>query len=294
MPVFVKISSSMKSKRLALALQYLAPQRALTWFAGWLSSRRWVWFKTWQINFLINRYGANPSEAVNSDLASYPDFTSFFTRHLKPELRPVAAASNIIVSPVDGCISQIGDIKNDVVFQAKGFDYTLNGLFGGASDLAQLFTNGKFATIYLAPKDYHRVHIPAQGTLRETIYIPGKLFSVSAQTVSGIPQLFTRNERLVCVFDTEVGPMAVIFVGAMLVGNIITAWSKAPASASIKRLSYHMASPLVFPKAAELGYFTMGSTVILLFPHDKIAWQTDLNEGNSLKMGQPLAEILPS
>jgi phosphatidylserine decarboxylase len=284
----------MKSTRLALALQYLAPQHALTWFAGWLSSRRWVWFKTWQINFLIKRYGANPNEALVSDLTTYPDFTSFFTRRLKPELRPVADAADAIVSPVDGCISQIGDINNDMVFQAKGFDYSLNSLFGGARDLAQLFTNGKFATIYLAPKDYHRVHIPMQGTLRETIYIPGKLFSVSQQTVSSIPQLFSRNERLVCVFDTEVGAMAVIFVGAMLVGNIVTAWNKTPASRVIQRLSYESSAPLVFQRAAELGFFTMGSTVILLFQQDKIAWQSGLNEGISLKMGQSLAKILTS
>ena len=181
-----------------------------------------------------------------------------------------------------------------MLFQAKWFDYSLNSLFGGATDLAQLFTNGKFATIYLAPKDYHRVHIPLQGTLRETIYIPGKLFSVSQQTVNSIPQLFSRNERLVCMFDTEIGTMAVIFVGAMLVGNIVTDWNKSPASPTIQRLSYQTSTPLVFPRAAELGYFTMGSTVIILFQHDQIAWQTGLNEGISLKMGQSIAEILSS
>ncbi len=284
----------MKSKRLTLALQYLAPQHALSWFAGWLSSRRWNWWKNWQINFLIKRYGANPNEALVSDLDAYADFNSFFTRQLKPELRPVASNPGLIVSPVDGCISQLGDIQNETIFQAKGFDYSLTSLLGGVAELAQQFKDGKFATLYLAPKDYHRVHIPFAGTLRETIYIPGKLFSVSQQTVNSIPQLFSRNERLVCIFDTEVGAMAVIFVGAMLVGNIVTAWNKSPASLTIQRLFYNLSSPLTFKKGGELGYFTMGSTVILLFQHDKIAWETNLKAEFSVKMGQPLAEILSS
>jgi phosphatidylserine decarboxylase len=284
----------MKSKRLALALQYLAPQHALSWFAGWLSSRRWYWFKNWQINFLINRYGANPNEALVSDLDAYPDFNSFFTRHLKPEARPIANTPKTIVAPVDGCISQLGDIQNETLLQAKGFNYTLQGLLGGTSEVAQLFKNGAFATLYLAPKDYHRVHMPVTGTLRETIYIPGKLFSVSQQTVNSIPQLFARNERLVCIFDTEIGAMAVIFVGAMLVGNIVTTWDRTPTSSHIKRLSYNSSAPMTFQRGDELGYFTMGSTVILLFQHGKMAWETDLKEEISIKMGQPLAEILPS
>jgi phosphatidylserine decarboxylase len=282
----------MKSKRLALAIQHVVPQHALTWFAGWLSSRRWRWWKNWQINFLIKRYGANLDEALVTDLEKYPDFNSFFTRHLKPDLRPIAAGMNIIVSPVDGCVSQLGDIQNQTVFQAKGFDYSLTALLGGEAALAQHFTNGKFATVYLAPKDYHRVHIPFGGTLRETIYIPGKLFSVSQQTVNSVPELFSRNERLVCIFETTLGPMAVIFVGAMMVGNIVTSWNKAPASLKIQRLSYNLATPLMFTKGAELGFFTMGSTVILLFPQGKIDWESALHEESTVKMGQPIAKIL--
>jgi phosphatidylserine decarboxylase len=277
--------------RLAIALQYLAPQHALSKFAGWLSSRRWRWWKNWQINFLINRYGADLSAAVSSNLDDYPNFNSFFTRHLKPELRPIG---NDCVAPVDGSISQIGDIQGDMLLQAKGFNYTLAALLGGAPDLASAFQNGKFATIYLAPKDYHRVHIPLDGTLRETIYIPGQLFSVNQQTVNGVADLFSRNERLVCIFDTKIGAMAVIFVGAMLVGNIVTSWDPTPATKSINRLTYpqgNLAAP-TFKRGDELGYFTMGSTVILLFPHDKISWLPDFHENSPTKMGQQLANIL--
>jgi phosphatidylserine decarboxylase len=277
--------------RLAIALQYLAPQHALSKFAGWLSSRRWCWWKNWQINFLINSYGADLSAATSSNLDDYPNFNSFFTRHLKPELRPIG---NDCVAPVDGCISQIGDIHSDILLQAKGFNYTLDALLGGSKDLAAAFQNGKFATIYLAPKDYHRVHIPLDGTLRETIYIPGQLFSVNQQTVNGVPDLFSRNERLVCIFDTKLGSMAVIFVGAMLVGNIVTAWDATPTSKSITRLTYPQGSQPAptFKKGEELGYFTMGSTVILLFPNDKITWLADFHESSPTKMGQQLANIL--
>ena len=279
-------------KSLALALQYLAPQHALSKFAGWLSSRRATWWKNWQINFLIKNYGADLSAAASSNLDDYPTFNSFFTRQLKPGSRPIAA--DCVVAPADGAISQLGDIRGDTIFQAKGYDYSLSALLGGATDLANSFQNGKFATIYLAPKDYHRVHTPLGGTLRETIYVPGQLFSVSQQTANGIPNLFTRNERLICIIDTAVGPMAVIFVGAMLVGNIVTAWDARPASKTVQRVSYpqgNTAAP-TFNTGDELGYFTMGSTVILLFPDHKISWLSSFQENSTTQMGQQFANIL--
>ena len=281
-------------KRFSVLIQYVAPQQALSRLAGWLSTRRWRWWKNWQINLLIRRYGAKLDEAVHSDLAAYSDFNSFFTRHLKPALRPIAPSANDLVSPVDGVISQLGNIDQDQVFQAKGVTYSLASLLGGASDCASQFHNGKFITLYLAPKDYHRVHLPYAGTLRETIYIPGKLFSVNRHTVNDVPQLFSRNERLVCIFTTDIGPMAVIFVGAMLVGNIVTTWQAAPRARQVTRTpAPALQSALQFAKGAEIGHFTMGSTVLVLLPHNTMEWAPHLRAETIVKMGQSIANISP-
>ncbi len=277
-------------------IQYLAPQRTLTRLAGWLGSRRWSWLKNWQIRYFIKRYQVDLTAALSSNIADYPDFNSFFTRQLKPGLRPIAEEPEAIISPADGCISQIGNIEKDRLFQAKGFDFSLSALLGGQEQLADEFHDGYFATIYLSPKDYHRVHMPMQGKLRETIYIPGKLFSVNQRTAEQVPQLFARNERLVCLFDTALGPMAVILVGAMLVGSINTAWGKPLPSRTIQHDRYPITgnNMIELARGAELGYFKLGSTAILLFPQGKIVWEPTAIANANIQMGQRLAKICAS
>lgn len=277
--------------KLPILLQYLAPHQALTWLAKVLCECRWQWWKNWQINFLIRRYGADLQAAQLTNIEDYPTFNSFFTRHLKPELRPIVQGSREIACPVDGAVSQIGKIHQNKLLQAKGFDYTLISLLGGSQTHTNTFANGSFATIYLAPKDYHRIHMPFSGTLHETIYIPGKLFSVNQMTTQYIPRLFSRNERLVCIFDTEIGKMAVILVGAMLVGNIQTVWSKeVPHSKNIRITEY--TDTIKLNRGEELGHFKMGSTVIVLFEKDKTEWSSLLTASDTVKMGQLLATAL--
>ncbi len=271
--------------KLRIIIQYLAPQRALSWLSGVLCECRWRWWKNWQINLLIKRYHADLSTAKLEHIEDYPTFNSFFTRALKPELRPIVQGSNQIACPVDGTVSQIGKIQHDLLLQAKGFDFTLTALLGGFETHAKNFIEGRYATLYLAPKDYHRVHMPFTGTLRETIYIPGKLFSVNQLTTEHIPQLFSRNERLVCLFDTAIGPMAVILVGAMLVSSIQTSWStEEPFAKTIKSTLY--SDTVKIERGAELGHFKMGSTVIILFAKDKVEWSDLLQPAVAVKMGQ--------
>lgn len=280
----------MKPSRLNVLTQYLVPQHALTSLAGWLSNSRWQWLKNWEINYFIHRYNVNVEEAQLTKISDYPTFNSFFTRKLKLELRPIVAAPDAIASPADGCISQIGKINDDLLFQAKGSHFKLRDLLGGNDNLTQSFVNGNFATIYLSPKDYHRVHMPMTGTLRETTFIPGNLFSVNQKTVQNVPELFALNERLVCIFTTACGPMAVIFVGAMLVGSIKTVWGAMPhQKITTENLSNRN---ITLQRGEELGHFEMGSTVILLFPSDKINWNPDLKETSSLKMGEFLGKTI--
>lgn len=285
----------MVKKQFSTLIQYLAPQHMLTWLAGQIGSCRWPWFKNKLIHFFINRYHVDMSAALSSDIADYPDFNSFFIRQLKPGLRPIEQKADTIICPADGCISQIGAINNDQLLQAKGFYFSLSDLLGGSEQLASEFLNGCFATIYLSPKDYHRVHMPMKGKLRETIYIPGKLFSVNKQTAEQVPNLFARNERLVCIFDTEVGAMAVILVGAMIVGSINTAWDN-PTSCTIQHKTYPTTGSDIIELAqgAELGYFKLGSTAILLFPQGKISWEPTLAEQTNTQVGQRLAKICTS
>ncbi|MDR3478995.1 MAG: archaetidylserine decarboxylase [Gammaproteobacteria bacterium] len=280
-------------KRLQILPQYLAPQHLLTQLAGWLSVRKSLWFKNWQINHLINRYGVDINEAVLTDPADYPTFNSFFTRRLKPELRPIVTENDALASPADGTISQCGHIDNNLLFQAKGFHFTLENLLGGTEAEARPFVNGEFATIYLSPKDYHRVHMPFTGVLRETVFIPGRLFSVNQHTAQNVPNLFARNERLVCLFETEVGSMAVIFVGAMLVGSINTVWGGKIHANQITRQSFPTSSDqaIKIERGAEIGHFEMGSTVILLLPQGAVQWPATLKENSLVKMGQFLGKM---
>lgn len=279
--------------RLRIFAQYLAPQRLLTQLAGWLAERRTPWFKNWQINYLINQYGANLQEAVLTRLEDYPTFNSFFTRQIRPELRPIVSASDAIASPADGTISQCGRIENDTLLQAKGHYFTLQRLLGGDIHLANHFENGEFATIYLAPKDYHRVHMPMTGVLRETIFIPGTLFSVNQLTANYVPELFAKNERLVCLFETAIGPMAVILVGAMLVGSMNTVWGGEARGNTIQRQTFPETGNgvIAIERGNELGHFKMGSTVILLFPKNTVHFPKATEIGAAVKMGEQLGSL---
>lgn len=274
-------------KYLKVLPQFLVPQHLYTRLMGWLCELRLRWLKNWMIRTFIRRYNVDMKAAVLENPDDFATFNEFFIRHLKPGLRPIAAGSNQIACPVDGRISQIGNINKDTLVQAKGFDFNLNTLLGGDSTCSQEFLNGKFATLYLSPRDYHRVHMPIDGTLRETIYIPGSLFSVNQVTTTVVPDLFSRNERLVCIFDTDAGPMAYILVGAMIVGSINTVWGTAR-SKTITRKSY---SNIHLKKGDELGHFKLGSTVILIFGENKMQWQPDLQAEQEIKLGQLLGTV---
>lgn len=271
--------------------QYLLPQKHLTTFAGLVAGVTNPAIKNYIIQRFIAQYQVNMTEALQEDPKAYNSFNDFFIRQLKPGCRPLAEAD--IVSPVDGCISELGAIEKGQLLQAKGRYYTVQELLGCSSEQAALFEQGKFATIYLSPKDYHRVHMPIEGTLLSMNYIPGALFSVQPRTARVVPNLFARNERLAVFFDTKVGPMAMVMVGAIIVGAIGTSWHGA-----LKRtkkqveFDYRQSSmPNLWPQAAEMGYFKLGSTVVLLFANGKqIQWNPTLKAGQTLSFGMAMGE----
>ncbi len=233
------------------------------------------------------------SLAMEENFVNYINFNHFFTRSLKPEKRPISSNDADIVSPVDGTISQIGNIKENQLIQAKKINYNLQALLGGSAKIAAQFQGGKFATLYLAPEDYHRVHIPYSGELKEMIYVPGRLFSVDKQTANELPNLFVRNERVITLFSTPIGPMAIILVGAMLVGSINTTWEGIIAPAS-KRHIYHwhyLDNKISLLKGQEIGQFQLGSTVIVLFAPNHIKWLTELS-GKKVKFGENIGQTL--
>ncbi len=251
--------------RLAVLPQYLLPQQGLTSFAGWVADGRRGERTTRLIRWFVQRYGVNMSEAANPDLASYATFNEFFTRALKPGARPLAKAD--WVCPVDGAISQFGPIAGDQIFQAKGHHYSTTALVGGNAALAGVFDNGHFATVYLSPKDYHRIHMPCNGRLRHMVHVPGELFSVNPTTARGVPGLFARNERVVCVFDSTHGPFALVLVGATIVGSMATVWHgvvNPPRVNQIQEWRYDD-SIIELKQGAEMGRFLLGSTVVMLF-----------------------------
>lgn len=279
--------------RAFVALQYLLPQHALSrvvWHAA-RSTRPPI--KDFLIRSFLRRFQVRMDEAVEADPCAFPSFNAFFTRALKPGARPIAAGP-AIVSPVDGTISQIGRIDADRLIQAKGHHYTLGALLAGDAGLVSTFHGGEFATIYLAPCNYHRVHMPLDGRLAGSTHVPGRLFSVNTATAAAVPNLFARNERVTCLFETPIGRMAVILVGALFVGSMATVWAGdvTPARArSPSRLSLP-ASPLQLGRGAELGRFNMGSTVILLLERGRIRWNADLVPGVALRVGQGIGTLL--
>ncbi len=282
-------------ERLRLADQYLVPQHLLTRLM-FLSTRvRAPWFKNWQMRWFIRRYGVDMSEVVEQAPRAYPDFNTFFTRPLRPGVRPLVTDPDAVACPVDGRVSQCGDIRDGQIFQAKGHHYDATTLLGGDEQRAAPFRDGEFATIYLSPKDYHRIHMPVDGSLREMVYVRGQLFSVSPRTTDAVPQLFARNERLVTIFETEFGPMALVLVGAMFVAGIETVWSgliDPRGYPPLRQWGYGPASgraPVHLTRGEEMGRFNMGSTVVLLFGPQAVDLAASCNAEQVVRMGQSLA-----
>ncbi|CAB3889850.1 archaetidylserine decarboxylase [Achromobacter mucicolens] len=279
--------------QLFLASQYLAPHHLVSRFFGYASDCREPAVKNWMISRFVRKYGVNMSEALQEDPLAYDCFNDFFTRALKDGARPLDEEPGAVVCPADGAISQMGAIEQGRIFQAKGHSYGLADLLGGDTERAAPFQGGQFATIYLSPKDYHRVHMPVAGTLREMIHVPGRLFSVNPLTARNVPRLFARNERVVCIFDTEHGPMAVVLVGAMIVASIETVWAGlvTPYKRRIKSVRYDAAAraPIHLEKGAEMGRFKLGSTAIVLFGPDKIRWADTPSVLGPVRMGELLA-----
>ena len=252
--------------RLAVLPQYLLPKKWITALAGKLASARLGGATTSFIRWFVGKYNVNMSEAAEPDIAKYASFNEFFTRPLRTDARPMAKAD--LICPVDGAISQCGPIEQDQIFQAKGHHYSTTALVGGDAELAAHFTNGQFATVYLSPRDYHRIHMPMRGKLKKMLYVPGDLFSVNPLTARAVPGLFARNERVVCVFDTRIGPVAMVLVGATIVGSMYTPWHgqvNPPRTSKVRSWDYQT-QPIVLEQGDEMGRFLLGSTIVLLLP----------------------------
>ena len=253
-------------------------------------------WKNWQIRWFIRRYHVDMSEALMPDPAAYPDFNSFFTRALRPGIRPLPRDRGAVVSPADGRVSQFGSIRDDTLMQAKGLHYSLSRLLGGNADRGSEFEGGRFLTIYLAPGDYHRVHMPLAGSLRKMVHVPGRLFSVGARSTVRVPNLFARNERVVSIFDHEFGPVAIVLIGALCVGGIEQVWSGLVTPPRGHRIEVHdyRSGPesVTLGQADEMGRFNMGSTVVVLFgPTLRLEWASGLEPGHSLKVGERIGVL---
>ncbi len=284
--------------RPAVALQYLLPHRLLSRLALYAANWRWRPWKDWLIGMVVRRFDVDMGEAAQPDPHAYPSFNAFFTRALKPGARVPDEDTRALLMPADGRISQLGRIESDEsgsgrIFQAKGQSYTAAELLGDA-DAAAPFNDGWFATVYLAPRDYHRVHMPWTGTLRETLHVPGRIFSVAPFAVQAIPRLFARNERLVCHFDTDFGPMCLVMVGAVLVSGVETVWSgiEIPRYASkIVRKDWRDKG-IAIERFAEMARFNYGSTVIVLLPKNAAELAPNLASESAVRLGERLATLL--
>lgn len=264
------------------------PKQLLTVLAGKFAGARLGGLTAAVIRRFVARYGVDMQEAADPDIASYASFNEFFTRPLREGARPLADAD--FICPVDGAISQFGAIERDSIFQAKGHSYTTTALVGGDADLAAQFADGSFATLYLSPKDYHRIHMPCAGNLRRMIYVPGELFSVNPTTARGVPGLFARNERVVCVFDSDFGPFVLTLVGATIVGSMATVWHgvvNPPRSRSVCEWHYDDRQ-IALQKGQEMGRFLLGSTVVMLFPKDALNFNPAWKPGQAIRMGEAM------
>ncbi len=278
------------TERLKVASQYLLPKQALTALSGRLADARLGALTTLNIRWFVGRYGVDMAEAANADPGAYATFNDFFTRELKPGLRPLAGAD--LVCPVDGAISQFGAIDGERIFQAKGHDYSATALLGGDSALAAHFHGGHFATIYLSPRDYHRIHMPCAGRLLRMTHVPGELFSVNPATVRGVPGLFARNERVVCVFDGPHGVWVNVLVGATIVGSMATVWHGVvnPPRPGVVRDWRYDDQDIRLAQGAEMGRFLLGSTVVMLFPRGPLRFNPDWQPGGAVRLGQVMAQ----
>lgn len=279
------------SDRLAVLPQYLLPKGALTNFAGRVAGAKGGAMTTRLIRWFVGKYDVNMGEALNPDIASYASFNEFFTRALRPDARPLADAD--FICPVDGRISQFGAIDDDQIFQAKGHKFSTTALVGGDAALAAKFQHGSFANLYLSPRDYHRIHMPCDGKLTRMIYVPGELFSVNPTTARGIPGLFARNERVVCVFDTVNGPFVMTLVGATIVGSMATVWHgvvNPPRAPQICEWKYDDQN-ILLKKGDELGRFLLGSTVVMLFPKDTMSFNPAWQPAGPVKLGEMMANL---
>ncbi|MCX7290777.1 archaetidylserine decarboxylase [Janthinobacterium sp.] len=279
------------SDRLAVLPQYLLPKGALTNFAGRIAGAKGGAMTTRLIRWFVGRYNVNMDEALDPDITHYASFNDFFTRALRPDARPLAKAD--YVCPVDGRISQFGTIDKDQIFQAKGHHFSTTALVGGDAALAAQFEHGSFANLYLSPRDYHRIHMPCDGRLTRMIYVPGELFSVNPTTARGIPGLFARNERVVCVFDTANGPFVMTLVGATIVGSMATVWHgvvNPPRTGQVRDWSY-VNDNVVLKQGEELGRFLLGSTVVMLFPKDTVAFNANWQPAGPVQLGEVMGNL---
>jgi phosphatidylserine decarboxylase len=277
------------SDRLAVLPQYFLPKQALTALAGRFARAEGGSLTHAAIRRFVARYGVNMAEAAQPDITAYATFNEFFTRPLRDGARPLAQAT--FVCPVDGAISQFGPIEKDQIFQAKGHSYSTTALVGGDAPLAAGFDNGHFATLYLSPKDYHRIHMPCAGRLTRMIHVPGALFSVNPTTARGVPGLFARNERVVCVFDTAHGPFVLVLVGATIVGSMATVWHgvvNPPRSGQLREWRYDTES-VELAQGAEMGRFLLGSTVVMLWPHATLRFNPEWAPARAIRMGEVMA-----
>ena len=280
------------SDRRKVLPQYVLPKRGLTAFAGRVASRERGATTTRLVRWFVRKYGVDMSEAAVGDIAAYASFNDFFTRALKPGARPLADAD--LICPVDGTISQFGRIEHDQIVQAKGHRYSTTALVGGDHALAERFHDGSFATLYLSPKDYHRIHMPCSGTLTRMIHVPGALFSVNPTTARGVPGLFARNERVVCVFESEqVGTFVLTLVGATIVGSMATVWHGAVNSPRLRRTRewHYPARTVTLGKGEEMGRFMLGSTVVLLFPKQGLRFEPGWHPGKPIRLGEAMADL---
>lgn len=268
--------------------QYVLPHHALSALMSRFTHSENKALKNLLITQVIKHYGVNMAEALEQDINAFKSFNQFFTRELNPNARPLTAEKNAVACPADGAVSQAGAITDGVIFQAKGKSFTAIDLLGGSSERAEPFNNGVFTTIYLSPKDYHRLHMPLTGTLREMVHIPGRLFSVNTATTRSVPGLFARNERVAAIFDTDAGPMALVLVGAIFVSSIETVWHGVvtpPTITSVQSRLYQDNAP-VLKIGEEMGRFNMGSTIIVLFGKDKVQWDSEYKADKVVKLGE--------
>ncbi len=277
------------SDRLAVLPQYLLPKQFLTVLAGRIAGAQAGRLTTQLIKWFVRRYGIDMGEAANPDLSSYASFNDFFTRALKDGARPLASAD--LICPVDGAISQFGAVRGDQLLQAKGHHYSSRALLGGDASLAERFDDGSFATLYLSPKDYHRIHMPCDGRLLRMIYVPGELFSVNPTTARGVPGLFSRNERVVCVFESSNGPFALVLVGATIVGSMATVWHglvNSERDGELLEWRYDDQN-VQLRQGQEMGRFLLGSTVVMLFPKGPLQFNPTWRPGGPIRLGELMA-----